>query len=139
MPIQEYLCFKLLEGWSTLVQSFISYKFSINLIDRLQKMMTSDTVVIARNFSSWSFGPNLFWTVAFGHNRHKNKGLNAYRLSLCYLMIKLTTSVTLLAEKLYEGMKIWLLNLKVRSRAESAQMQFVDKIREVVTTYLGCL
>ena len=54
-------------------------------------------------------------------------------------MIKLTTSVTLLAEKLYEGMKIWLLNLKVRSRAESAQMQFVDKIREAVTTYLGCL
>lgn len=54
-------------------------------------------------------------------------------------MIKLTTSVTLLAEKLYEGMKIWLRNLKVRSRAESAQMQFVDKIREVVTTYLGYL
>lgn len=53
-------------------------------------------------------------------------------------MIKLSTSVTLLAEKLYEGMKIWLLNLKVRSRAESAQMQFVDKIK-VVTTYLGCL
>lgn len=111
MSIQEYLYFKLCEGWSSLVQSFISYKSSINLIDCLWKWWLA-TVVIARNFSSWSFGPNLFWTVAFGHKRHKNKGLNAYRLSLCYLMIKLTTSVTLLAEKQYEGMKIWILNFK---------------------------